>query len=150
MELSTGLMEKELRQLATYTRFQIKNLGRTEEEIIAGLNEIVEQVVAKKEAKENLIREEFPWCWRQDIYALWVLKYARVLTSSDALTLLAQIKLGIDTNLIKLEKDCNIYELMVRTQPGNLQHYANEVFSSSQRDRYRAEYIRNNLPDLIK
>ncbi len=128
-----------------------KTLGRTEEEIIAGLNEIVEQVVSQERSqRESYIKKNFHDVEDRIYRSYGVLKYARVLTSSDALTLLAQIKLGIDTNLIKLEKDCNIYELMVRTQPGNLQHYANEVFSSSQRDRYRAEYIRNNLPDLIK
>ncbi|NLJ90290.1 MAG: protein arginine kinase [Clostridiales bacterium] len=128
-----------------------KTLGRTEEEIIAGLNEIVEQVVTQeREQRENYIKKNFHQVEDRIYRSYGVLRYARQLTSNDALTLLAQLKLGVDTNLIKLEKDCNIYELMVRTQPGNLQHYANEVFSSSQRDRYRAEYIRNLLPDLLK
>ncbi len=128
-----------------------KTLGRNEEEIIAGLNEIVEQVVTQeRNQREYYIKKNFheveDWIYR----SYGVLRYARQLTSSEALALLAQIKIGIDTNLIQLKEKCNVYELMVETQPGNLQYLANEEFGSSQEERYRAEYIRNNLPDLIK
>lgn len=128
-----------------------KTLGRTEEEIIDGLNEIVEQVVAQeRNQREFFIKKNFHEVEDRIYRSYGVLKYARQLTANDALTLLAQIKLGKDTNLIKLEKDCNIYEMMVMTQPGNLQHQAGEEFASSQIELYRAEYIRNNLPELIK
>lgn len=128
-----------------------KTLGRTEEEIIVALNNIVDQVVTKeRNQREYLIKNNFHQIEDQIHRSYGVLKYARKLSSNDALTLLSQLKLGIDTNLIQLEDRCNIYELMVNTQPGNLQHSAGEELDELQIDRYRAEYIQKNLPERIK
>ena len=127
-----------------------KTLGRTEEEIIAGLNKIVEQVVTQeRNQREYIIKNNYHEIQDQIYRSYGVLKYARQLSSDDTLALLSQLKLGVDTNLIKLESTCNVYELMVATQPGNLQNNAKEEFDSSQRDRYRANYIRDNLPELV-
>ncbi len=128
-----------------------KTLGRTEEEIIDGLNKIVEQVVTQeRNQREYIIKNDFHGIEDQIYRSYGVLKYARQLSSKDALTLLAQLKLGIDTNMIKLENDCNIYKLMVETQPGNLQNCAGEEFIESQKDSYRAEYIREHLPEIAQ
>lgn len=127
-----------------------KTLGSTEEEIISALNNIVEQVVVKeRKQREYIIKNNYHNIEDQIYRSYGVLKYARKLSSNDALTLLSKIKLGIDTNLIKLQDSCNIYGLMVDTQPGNLQHYAGEEFDESSRDRYRARLIREKLPDLM-
>ena len=113
-----------------------KTLGRTEEEIIAGLNNIVNQVVTKeRNQREYLIKNNFHKIEDQIYRSYGVLKYARKLSSNDALTLLSQLKMGIDTNLIELEDRCNVYELMVDTQPGNLRHTAGEEFDEFQTDR---------------
>ena len=126
-----------------------KTLGRTEEEIIAGLNKIVEQVVAQeRNQREYIIKNNYHETQDQIYRSYGVLKYARQLSTNDSLTLLSQLKLGVDTNLIKFESACNIYGLMVKAQPGNLQNKAKEELDSSQRDRYRANYIRDNLPEL--
>ena len=128
-----------------------KTLGRTEEEIISGLNKIVEQVVSKERSqREYLISNNFHEVEDQIYRSYGILKYTKKLSSNDALTLLAQLKLGIDINLIELETECNIYELMVETQSGNLQHYAGEELDVKQRDRYRAKLIQEKLPELIK
>lgn len=127
-----------------------KTLGRTEEEIITGLNKIVEEVVTKeRDQREYLITNNYREVEDQIYRSYGVLKYARQLSSNDALTLLAQVKLGIDTNIIKLDDQCNVYELMVETQPGNLQHTRGEEMSSSKQDRYRADFIRKNLPEIL-
>lgn len=126
-----------------------KTLGRTEDEIINGLNKIVEQVVTQeRKQREYIIKNNFNDIQDHIYRSYGVLKYARQLSSADALNLLSQLKLGIDTNLIKLENPCNVYELMVETQPGNLQHYSSEIIDPSQRERYRADYIRTKLPEL--
>lgn len=126
-----------------------KTLGRTEEEIIASLNKIVEQVVTQeRNQREHMIKNSYHDIQDQIYRSYGVLKYARQLSADDTLTLLSQLKLGMDTNLIKLEKSCDIYGLMVESQPGNLQSNAKEEFDLSQRDRYRASYIRENLPEL--
>lgn len=128
-----------------------KTLGRTEEEIIEGLNNVVNQVVAQeRNQREYLIRKNFHEI-EDHIYRTYgILKYARQLSSHDALALLAQLKFGTDTNLIIFEKECNIYDLMVAVQPGNLQDHAKEEFTSLARGNYRAEYIRKNLPELVQ
>lgn len=134
--------------------YQISNqntLGRTEEEIIDSLNQIVEQVVKQeRRQREYLIQNNQDEIEDKVYRSYGILKYARQISSSDALTLLAQLKLGADFKLIQFDADCNIYELMVKTQPGNLQHYLNKNLGSTQRDRYRAEFIREHLPELAK
>ncbi len=78
-----------------------------------------------------------------------VLKYAKQLSSADAMTLLAQIKLGSDMELIRFNKDYNIHELMMEIQPGNLQCLLDKSIESAKRDKFRADYIRKKLPELI-
>ncbi|MDF2952628.1 MAG: putative ATP:guanido phosphotransferase Hore [Anaerocolumna sp.] len=78
-----------------------------------------------------------------------ILRYARQLTSGDAMTLLAQLKLGLDLELIKPKQEFNVHELMMDIQPGNLQCHQDKNIGSIQRDKIRADYIREKLPEII-
>lgn len=127
-----------------------KTLGRREEEIIDSLNKIVEQVVKQeRDQREYIITNNYKEIEDKIFRSYGILKYARQISSKDALTLLAQVKLGLDTNIIKLSDNCNIYDLMVKTQPGNLQYYYDEDLRDDQRNHYRAELIRKNLSELV-
>ena len=79
-----------------------------------------------------------------------MLKYARQLTTKDAVTLLTQIKLGVDTGILTLEEEKNIYSLIMDVQPNNLQFIAGSNLGNQQRDEFRAEYISDNLPELAE
>ena len=81
--------------------------------------------------------------------AYGVLKYARNISSDDAMTLLSQLKFGLDCGLIKFDKEFNIHKMMMGVQPGSLQWTIGKNVGSIARDRARAEYIRKELPTII-
>ena len=126
-----------------------KTLGSTEREIIEGLNRIVEQVMKQERRQREYILTNSYDEFEDKVYRSYgVLKFAKQLSSSDAITLLAQLKLGTDMELINLGDNYNIHELMMEIQPGNLQCLLDKNIGSTQRDKFRADYIREKLPDI--
>ncbi len=126
-----------------------KTLGSTERDIINSLNRIVEQVM-KQERRQ---REYMLATNRDEIEdkvhrSFGILRYAKQLTPTEAMTLLSQLKLGVELELVSLEKEYNIHELMMEIQPGNLSCLIDRNLGSVQRDKFRAEYIRNKLPNI--
>lgn len=126
-----------------------KTLGSTEREIIESLNRIVEQVMKQeRRQREYMLTSSYDEIEDKVYRSYGVLKYAKQLSSSDAMTLLAQVKLGIDLQLIHTSDNYNVHELMMEIQPGNLQSNLDKNIGSVQRDKYRAEYIRMKLPEM--
>lgn len=126
-----------------------KTLGSKERDIIDGLNRIVEQVMKQeRRQREYMLINSFDEIQDQVHRAYGILRYATFLTSQDAMTLLARLKFGVDLELIKLEEDCNIHELMMEIQPGNLAYKMDKAIGSIQRDKYRASYIKKRLPNM--
>lgn len=126
-----------------------KTLGGTEKDIIEGLNRVVEQVMKQERRQREYILTHSYDEFEDKVHRSYgVLKYAKQLSSADAMTLLAQIKLGNDMGLIQFEEAYNIHELMMEIQPGNLQCLLDKSLGSVKRDKFRADYIRKKLPNL--
>lgn len=126
-----------------------KTLGSTEREIIENLNRIVEQVMKQeRRQREHMLTNNYDEIEDKVHRSYGVLKYAKLLSSSDAMALLAQLKLGMDMNMIHLGENYNVHELMMEIQPGNLQCNLDKNVGSVQRDKYRADYIRKKLPEI--
>lgn len=127
-----------------------KTLGNSEREIIENLKRIVDQVM-KQERK----RREYMLSFNADeiedqVYrAYGILKYARQITSDDAMTLLSQLKFGADCGLIKFDREFNIHRMMMGVQPGSLQWTIGKNVGSNTRDKSRAEYISHELPAIV-
>lgn len=127
-----------------------KTLGGTEKDIIEGLNRIVEQVMKQERRQREYILTHSYDEFEDKVHRSYgVLKYAKQLSSADAMTLLAQIKLGSDMELIRFHQAYNVHELMMEIQPGNLQCQLDKNIGSANRDKFRADYIRKKLPELI-
>lgn len=127
-----------------------KTLGKTEREIIYSLNNVVNQIVKQERLKRQEIQDNNYDKIEDQVYrAYGILKYARQLTSSEAMSLLAQIKLAIDCDLIKFDKDVNIHKLMIGVQPGSLQWTIGKDVDDSQENYSRAEYLRKEIPRVI-
>ncbi|AWI45475.1 protein arginine kinase [Staphylococcus nepalensis] len=99
--------------------YQISNqltLGKTEEEIIESLTEVVQQIIneemqiRKRLSKHNEI-ETLDRVYR----SLGILKYSRLISMEEASFRLSEVKLGIDLGYIDLE-DFKFNELMVAIQ----------------------------------
>jgi len=133
--------------------FQISNqktLGNSEREIVENLKRIVVQVVKQERKRREYMLSLNSEELKDQVYRTYgTLKYARQLTSDDAMTLLSQLKFGMDCDLIKFDREFNIHKLMMGVQPGSLQWTLGKNVGSATRDQARAEYIRNELPTII-
>lgn len=128
-----------------------KTMGSTEQEIINNLNSIVVQVIKQeRKRREFLLANNYDEIEDQVYRSYGVLKYTRQINSKDAMTLLAQIKFGVDTGIIRFTEEFHIYEMMMAIQPFSLQCHNGKYVGSNVRDKLRAEYLNVNLPDIVK
>lgn len=126
--------------------FQISNqvtLGKSEEEIIDHLAQVVEQVIEReKTARASLLKENGPmmedYVWR----AYGVLRYARSISSAEAMELLSKVRLGLSLHILPDMGDSLLNQLLVAIQPAFLRRQQEHEMSPSERDIERACVIR--------
>jgi protein arginine kinase len=127
-----------------------KTMGNSENEIIENLKRVVLQVVKQeRKRREYMLSVSTDEIEDQVFRSYGVLRYARQISSDDAMTLLSQLKFGADCGLIKFDREFNIHKLMMGVQPGSLQWTLGKNVGSTTRDQSRAEYIRKELPTII-
>ena len=130
--------------------FQISNqltLGQNEQEIIENLQTVVKQVVDQERSARNALMGEAQTTLADRLWrAYGVLRYARSISSQEALSLLSEVRLGIDLKLIQEAPSEIFNELLVVTRPNFLQKMARiPEFHNGERDILRAEVIRKQL-----
>lgn len=129
--------------------FQISNqlsLGRSEEEIIDNIKRIINQVIEyEQNARQALLTKNKSSLEDQVWRSYGVLKNAHIITSSEAIELLSNLRLGIDLGLIKELTREIINELFILTQPAHLQKIEKKNLNAHQRDIKRAELIRGRI-----
>jgi len=134
---------------ATGHMFQISNqitLGKTENEIIEHLEQIVLEVIEhEKNARQRLMEEQEIKVHDHIGRAYGVLANAALMSSGEALDLLSAIRLGVDMGLLPEMKRRDIDQLFVRIHPAHLQKEAQATLSSEERDSKRAQLIRDFL-----
>jgi protein arginine kinase len=77
--------------------------------------------------------------------ALGTLRYARLLTPEEALTLLSQVRLGIFTGIITDVPHQTVNQLILLTQPAHLQRVLSKEMDQNNRREARAELVRTQL-----
>ncbi len=129
--------------------FQISNqttLGQKEEEIIEKLKNIVLQIIEKENAsRERLLSTGRIHIEDKVFRSLGILQNSRIISSKEAMNLLSDVRMGIDLDIIKSIDIGRVNNLMITTQPANVQHYAKTEINSHERDVKRAELIREKL-----
>lgn len=130
--------------------FQISNqltLGYTEQGIIDNLKSVTQQIVdQERTARDYLLRQSadvlVDRLWR----SYGTLSYARSISGQEALSLISEVRLGIDLNIID-EVPANIFnELLVTTRPNYLQKLAaRSGCQEAERDKLRAQVIRDTI-----
>jgi len=130
--------------------FQISNqrtLGQSEEEIVETLIRMTEQLIRyERDAREYLSTKMDTYIEDKVMRSFGILRYARTLTSEEALNLLSALRLGLGS--LKELDAAKINRLMILTRPANLQFFFDEELSPEQRDSKRAELIREALKDV--
>ncbi|HWR38757.1 MAG TPA: protein arginine kinase [Patescibacteria group bacterium] len=130
--------------------FQISNqltIGYSEQEIIGKLNSVVRRIVDReRSARQLLVAESIDSLADRVWRAYGILCYARSLTGQEALTLLSEVRLGIDAGIINQVPAEVFNELLVTTRPNYLQKMLGETeLDSKIVDRLRSDLVRKKL-----
>lgn len=129
--------------------YQLSNqvtLGLNEDEICHNLILITRQIVEQeRKVREGL--QSGTACQIRDRVgrAYGLLRHAAIISSNEALTLLSDLRLGIDMGLVDHIQAATINELIVAIRPAHLQKRAGQEMDAFQRDIKRAEVINGIL-----
>jgi protein arginine kinase len=129
--------------------FQISNqitLGQSEEEIITNLSSITRQILAQERAARAALYKEKKEMVEDSVWrAYGLVMNARIMTSEEIMKLIADLRLGIDLNILPAVPVRLLNELMVMTRPAYLIKLAGHELSQYQCDVYRANLLREKL-----
>lgn len=128
--------------------YQISNnvtLGVTEDEIIKNVEETVSELEQAETTMQRSLIEANPDFYTDDcMRALGILGSAYIMSSSEACTLISKLMLGSTAGIINCEKSSiQLYNILMSLLPFTLtENFSNEIKSAEERDKYRAEYLR--------
>ena len=129
--------------------YQISNqgtLGSSEETLIDKISQIVLQIVEKEEKTREHLKKNNLSELEDDVYrAYGLLTNARRMTAEEAMKLLSLLKLGNEMNIIPMVEGRDIYNIMVKIQPNIISSAEGKELQPKERDKKRAEIIRNEL-----
>ncbi len=119
-----------------------KTLGCTEEEIIENIGQVLEQIIAKEKKHRDYLYLGSKAEIVDRVYRSYgVLRYAKILSTADALMQYAQLKLGHDHGMVTLSQEPDLYGQLVKVQPANIQKLCGRSLGLEERWQYRAEYF---------
>jgi protein arginine kinase len=129
--------------------YQISNqqtLGKSEQELIRNLSEVVPQIIAyERTARKQLIEERRQHLHDQVSRAYGVLKTAHTISSEETMLLLSSVRMGINLGLIDDLEIPVVNELFIHTQPAHLQKIQGTALEVDERNIARASYLRGRL-----
>ena len=132
--------------------FQISNqttLGEKEEDIIKKLKKVILQIAARERSTRAYMMDKRNLELEDKVFrSLGILNYSRLISSTEAMTHLSNVKLGCDMGIIKGMDTKDIIKLMVDIQPASIQTNLHKDMLKDERDMYRAQIIRNNLINM--
>lgn len=129
--------------------YQISNqltLGKTEEDLVARVAEVIPVVVSyERKAREYLVQENQHDLFDQVSRAYGTLQSAQQISSEETMHLLSRVRMGVNLGLIGDVELPTVNKLFIHTQSAHLQKLAREPLNSSQRNIHRATYLQNHL-----
>lgn len=127
-----------------------KTLGSSEQELIDHLDQIVTQIaVLERKRRESWLEADRNEIEDKVCRSYGVLRYAKLITTRDAMLLLGQLKLGMDLNLIKTSfNGSDIHRLMIEVQPAMLQKLLRKKMDEQECALERAIYLNGSIPQI--
>ncbi len=129
--------------------YQISNqitLGRSEEELISQVSEIVPVIVDyERQARDFLVRESHDNLHDRVSRAYGILRTAQTISSEETMHLLSSVRMGVNLGLIDELEIPEINELFIHTQPAHLQKISGVELDTADRNIERARYLRHRL-----
>lgn len=124
--------------------YQISNqvtMGATEKEILERVKNVTDQIVKfEEEARKELLKDNFTELTDKVYRSYGTLKYARSISSKEAIALLSDVLLGKNMGIIKEESKISPMECIILSAPGHI-----DSSLPTERDNIRAELLRNNI-----
>lgn len=133
---------------ATGNLYQLSNqvtLGRSEEDILAGLGAATKQIVGLERALREALLKNKTALSDQCCRALGNLAYARRLTSKEAYALLSTVRLGVSLSLVEGLSLETIDALLIKVHPGYVSFEKGAPLNEEERDIHRANLVRKEL-----
>ena len=134
--------------------YQVSNqitLGRSEEEIIARISGIVEEIVRhENNARARLLEERRLMVEDLVSRAFGILSHARLMTSAEALNLLSNLRLGVDLGLVDRISRRDLDRLFIAVQPAHLQQARRRMLDPEERDAVRAAVLREFIGNAMQ
>lgn len=129
--------------------YQLSNqvtLGLSEEEICHNLILITRQIMEQERKVRAGLQSGMAYQIRDRVgRAFGLLSHAAIISSNEALTLLSDLRLGVDIGLIRHIKTAAINELTVAIRPAHLQQRTGQEMDAFTRDIKRAAVIKEIL-----
>lgn len=129
--------------------FQISNqktVGQTEWEIIETIADISRQVIQyERKAREYLMKKLRVEVEDKVFRSLGLLRSARVLSSDEAINLIASLRLGVALGIVNEISLAEVTRLLILVRPANLQVMLGESLTAAERDERRATFVRETL-----
>ncbi len=129
--------------------YQVSNqitLGKTEEELIEQVNNVVPVVIDyERKAREYLINEKQNDLFDQVSRAYGTLQNAQQISSEETMLLLSRVRMGINLGLIGDLAIPDVNQLFIQTQPAHLQKIRQAMLDTDERNVERANYLQNQL-----
>lgn len=129
--------------------YQISNqitLGQPEEDIIANVISITNQIIEQeRQARLKLLSDNRAFIEDKVYRSFGILKYARNISSNEALKLISDVRMGISMGIIKETTIDKVDVLLDLIQPAMIQDYFGREMTPEERDIKRAELIRKIL-----
>ena len=133
--------------------FQISNqvtLGITEQEIIENITKVIQQLLMyERNQRQHLLTHNSKEIEDKNWRAYGCLTHARIISSKETIGLLSLLRMGVDLGILDPDLRKKINELMISTQPANLQKILDSQLVSKERDFERASLIRKMLTKKI-
>ena len=124
-------------------------LGEKEEDIIARLHKVIEQIIEHEQNARQMLLQKKPNTLLDHIgRGYGILRHAYSMNSKEALNLLSFMKLGIDLGFFPENCRQPVDELFMETQPAHLQKGTQQKLAADERDSLRAEIIRAKLSEF--
>ncbi len=123
-----------------------KTLGQSEQEIVDSVADISRQVVDyERKAREYLMKNLRIELEDKVFRSFAILKGARILSSDEAINLIATLRLGVALGIVNEIDLAGVSRLLILVRPANLQAMLGETLEAAQRDERRAAFVRETL-----
>jgi len=129
--------------------YQISNqitLGRSEEQLIGQVGDVVPQIIAwERKARDFLIKESHENLHDRVSRAYGILRNAQTISSEETMHLLSSVRMGVNLGLIEDLAIPTVNELFIQTQPAHLQKLSGTQLDTADRNIERARFLRRHL-----